>query len=108
MHAIISFYVNSLLSCTNRTTTLEDIYRHYEDLAGEDDGSHDEAQSAVPEYDGEVTGYAVHNTVPQPAYGPPVKSGYSMGGGGGGDGGGYSSYGGGGHSHSSSGGGTGI
>jgi hypothetical protein len=46
----------------SRTTTLEDIYRHYEDLAAEDEGSHDSSQSAAPEYDGEVTGYAVQHT----------------------------------------------
>lgn len=45
-----------------RTTTLEDIYRHYEDLAADDDGSHDGPQSTAPEYDGEVTGYAVEHT----------------------------------------------
>jgi hypothetical protein len=63
-----------------RTTTLEDIYRHYEDLAAEDDASHDETKTASPEYDGEVTGYAVEQT-PMSSKGP-VKNGHNGGGGG--------------------------
>jgi hypothetical protein len=121
--------LGSRLKKTNplcRKTTLEDIYRHSEDLAAEDDASHDETKTASPEYDGEVTGYAVEQT-PMSGKGP-VKtghnggsSGYGYGGAGSsapGGGGGYSyggagssahgggggySYGGSDHGHSSSG-----
>jgi hypothetical protein len=108
-----------------RTTTLEDIYRHYDDLEAEDDASHDETKTASPEYEGEVTGYAVEQTPMSGkgpvntghnggsggyAYGVPGGSapgggsGYSYGGAGSSahGGGGYS-YGGGVHAHSSSG-----
>jgi hypothetical protein len=110
----------------SRTTTLEDIYRHYEDLAAEDDGSHDETKTASPEYEGEVTGYAVEQT-PMTGKGPGktlnkggsggygygMPGGSAPGGGGGyiyggagssahGGGGGYS-YGSSGHGQSSSG-----
>jgi hypothetical protein len=51
-------------------------------LAAEDDASHDETKTASPEYDGEVTGYAVEQT-PMSGKGP-VKTVHNGGGGGGG------------------------
>jgi hypothetical protein len=65
---------------SRRTTTLEDIYRHYDDLEAEDDASHDETKTASPEYDGEVTGYAVEQT-PMSGKGP-VNTGHNGGSGG--------------------------
>ncbi|XP_066994869.2 uncharacterized protein [Anabrus simplex] len=73
----------------SRTTSLEDIYRHYEDL----EAAGDAPKEVLPEYDGEVTGYAME-PAHQPAPGKVGSTGY--GGGGGGGGGGYDSYGGGG------------
>lgn len=96
--------MQTLVRCC-RTTTLEDIYRHYDDLAAEDDSSHDVPHSAAPDYDGEVTGYAVQQT-PSSAKGPSKTehsgggSGYAYGGSSHGSGTGGYGYGGSGHGHS--------
>ena len=85
--------VQTFVRCC-RTTTLEDIYRHYDDLTAEEDSSHDVSHPTAPDYDGEVTGYAVQQT-PSTAK-EPSKAEHSGGG---------SGYTYGGSSHSSGGGG---
>lgn len=53
----------------SRSSTLEDIYRHYENLAGAEDAP---VGQSVPPNDGEVTGYAVVGSkVASTSYGVP-------------------------------------
>nr|CAD7204061.1 unnamed protein product [Timema douglasi] len=79
-----------------RTTTLEDIYRHYEDSAAEDDEvSNHVAFPSDDDYDGEVTGYAIERpSPPSPVRRPhPVAGGKMAGGYYGASGGAASEYG---------------
>lgn len=47
-----------------RSTTLEDIYKHYEMLTAQEDASQSQGYSAPVESDGLVTGYAMMSKSP--------------------------------------------